>query len=103
MLKARQGDLSIKKVDSLPRGLKEKKDNIIVSSSNNHELESGKVYEADNELIVAYLELPKKSKIVHKDKEGNEAEHNPIELAKGFYEVKRQREYLPDGYSIVED
>lgn len=98
----RQGDLSIKEIEKLPDNLK-KKDNIIVSASNNHELDQGVVYEADDELIIAYLELEKDSKIIHKTPEGEKAEHNDIPLFKGIYEVKRQREYLPDGYKLVED
>ncbi len=101
--KARQGDIQIKKVERMPANLKLKKDNVIVSASNNHELEKGKVYEENDGLIVAYLEVSSKTQVVHKDNDGNHADHDPIPLTKGIYEVKRQKEYLPDGYNLVQD
>jgi len=100
---ARQGDIQIKKIAKLPNRLKQKKNNIIVSASNNHELESGKVYKASNGLIIAYLLLEKNSRVVHKTKKGHRGEHKPIELEEGIYEVKRQRTYLPKGYELVQD
>ena len=83
----RQGDILIIKVDTLPKGLKLKKDLIILygeATGHAHRLEKGKIYFKGEEI---YLVLGSNSRIVHD-------EHNPIELEKGIYAIRRQKEYV---------
>jgi hypothetical protein len=50
----------------------------------------------DGEGAPAFLEVKEESKIVHE-------EHGPIELDRGFYEIRQQREYRPGGWDYVKD
>lgn len=83
----RQGDILILFLDKLPKGVKKRKNTIILYGSqtgHSHFLKSGSVYDGKNGTI--YLELPKKSQLLH------DSDHDPIDLPKGFYEVRRQVE-----------
>lgn len=95
----RQGDLLIESIESLPKFLKKRKNTVVLygaQTGHSHYLKSGSVYDGRNDTI--YLELPRKSQLLH------DSDHNPIELPKGFYEVKRQREYLnKDAVRLVID
>jgi len=95
---ARQGDITVRKVLSIPEGLQVDKTNILVlgeSTGHAHRLEKGKVYRSKTGEI--YLDVKGKTKIVHE-------EHKPITLEKGKYMVGRQREYLSkDMVKIVTD
>lgn len=85
----RQGDLLIEVIEKLPKGLKKRKDTVILygsSTGHSHYLKSGSVYDGRNDTI--YLELPKKSQLLH------DSDHDPIDLPKGVYQVVRQKEYL---------
>lgn len=95
---ARQGDITVSEVDTLPKGLKVDVTNILVlgeSTGHSHKLAKGKVYKAKNGDI--YLDVKEKTQIIHE-------EHKPITLKKGKYFVGRQREYLSkDMTKIVVD
>ena len=85
---SRQGDLLIKRIDSLPSRLKEKKDLVILLgevTAHKHRLQKGKVLLDKNGSI--FLNVPESTLIVHE-------EHKPIKLQKGFYAIIRQREYV---------
>jgi hypothetical protein len=85
----RQGDILIEEIKSLPKGLKLKKDNILVhsdSTQHNHTLKSGEVYQDKKENL--FLDVPIKTQIVHT------MDHKPINLPKGKYQLVRQVEYL---------
>ena len=85
----RQGDVGIQEINTLPKGLQENKDNIIVHSDStlhDHSLKTGKVYvNKDGEL---FLDAPQDTQIVHTE------DHKPIDLPKGKYKIIRQREYV---------
>lgn len=95
----RQGDLLIVQIEVLPKSLKKRKNLVILYGSqtgHSHFLKSGSVYDGKNDTI--YLELPRKSQLLH------DSDHDPINLPKGFYQVKRQREYLnKDAIRLVVD
>lgn len=87
MNQARQGDLFIKRIDKLPKGLKKRASKIILygeATGHKHQLTSGSVFDDPKGAI--YLSLLKDGSIVHE-------EHNTIKLKKGKYAVIRQREY----------
>jgi len=85
---ARQGDLLIKRITDLPKGLKIRKSLVILrgeSTGHKHQLTKGSVLDGKNGLI--YLLLSKSAQITHD-------EHKPINLKAGKYIVIRQREYV---------
>lgn len=82
---ARQGDIAAIKIDKLPKGLKKKKDNVLVhsdSTMHDHTLVKGIVYK--NKEGKLFADVPSKTQIVHT------ADHNPVDLPKGVYEIRRQ-------------
>lgn len=105
----RQGDVLIIKIDELPkRNLLKKVEPV-----------SGRVILAEGEVTghahalesdgVALLELPQEGQTsrifmeLTKDSTVNHEEHGKIDLTKGFYEIRRQREYQPDEIRQVAD
>ena len=106
MKKYRQGDLIIKEVESIPKGLEVKDDLVLIkgsSTGNNHVLENGKIYPKEDEMLQGYFILDKDTKLIHQTKDGKKGEHKTITLPKGKYAYYRQREYLPNSYTLVED
>lgn len=95
----RQGDIFVIQIDSLPKSLKKRKNTVILYGSqtgHSHYLKSGSVYDGKNNTI--YLELPRKSQLLH------DSDHGPIDLPKGFYEVRRQVETtMGDMTRMVQD
>ena len=92
-----QGDLVIRQIDQLPKGLKKKADNILVrgeSTGHSHRLIEGEVY---GDELHPYLQTFNQTQIIHE-------EHLPIELPAGNWEVVRQREYTnEDAQTLVID
>lgn len=85
---ARQGDVMAIKVEKLPKGLKKKKDNVLVhsdSTMHDHTLVKGTVYVDEKGKL--YADVPRKTQIVHT------MDHDPIDIPKGFYEIRRQVQY----------
>lgn len=97
MKKYRQGDILIEEIkkEKIPSNLIEQKNNIIKKGENNHKLINGKILTNLREI---YIIIKKEGgKIVHK-------EHKPINLPKGYYLVRHQREYVSkDEVNIIED
>lgn len=84
----RQGDVGIIEIDKLPKGLKKKGDNVLVhsdSTMHDHTLVKGTVY-VDKEGKL-FADVPSDTQIVHTE------DHDPVDLPKGFYEIRRQVEY----------
>jgi hypothetical protein len=86
----RQGDVLLQKVSNLPKGLKLRKDNILVygeTTGHKHALATTElsVYGTEDEMFVS---LDKPTELVHE-------EHNTIQVDKGLWKVVRQREYSP--------
>lgn len=95
----RQGDVYAEAIAALPKGLKKKKDNVIVHSDStlhDHTLKSGNVFV--NKKGDLFLEAPRKTQIVHTE------DHDPVDLPKGVYKIIRQRQYvMKDMTSVVVD
>ena len=94
----RQGDLLLKQINKLPKGLKISNTLVLVHSDttqHNHQLKSGQVFQDDKDLV--FLKLSKATDLVHE-------EHQTINLPKGFYAVIRQRQYLAkDIIALIQD
>lgn len=85
----RQGDVMAIQIKALPKGLKKKKDNVLVhsdSTMHDHTLVKGTVYTDKNGKM--YADVPRKTQIVHTE------DHGPIDIPKGIYEIRRQTEHL---------
>lgn len=95
-IQLRQGDVWIESIESLPKGLKKKADNIIVYSDvtgHSHTLKSGNVYSDKKGNL--YLEALKKTQVVHTE------DHDPIDLPKGVYKIIHQVEYVMENMTKV--
>lgn len=87
----RQGDVGIIEIKSLPKGLKKKKDNVLVhsdSTMHDHTLVKGTVYVGKDGKM--YANILEDTQIIHT------ADHEPIDLPKGKYEIRRQVQYDKD-------
>lgn len=96
---SRQGDIMPIKLAKLPKGLKKKENNILVhsdSTMHDHTLVKGAVYLDKTGKI--YADVPADTQIVHT------MDHNPIDLPKGKYEIRRQTQTtMGDMVEIVRD
>lgn len=94
----RQGDLLIRKIDSLPEEtLSEVKSGIILygeATGHKHRITKGRLFKSKSDSM--FLSVSRQGFIVHE-------EHNPISLSKGYYAVIRQREYHPEEIRNVID
>ncbi|HET8846323.1 MAG TPA: hypothetical protein VFN35_32980 [Ktedonobacteraceae bacterium] len=93
----RQGDLLFTVLTSLPEGLSERQDTIILegeATGHCHRLLEGRVLE--DKQGIRYLEAFYATQIVH-------PEHQAIHLPAGCYRVTRQREYTPEALREVRD
>lgn len=93
---ARQGDVMLKKIEAMPKGVLKAKSAIVAVGEGHHEhkaIGDLRVMELDEKL---YLAVNTEGKLVHVHT-GTEtlAEHLPIDLEQGFYEVIHQRQYNP--------
>jgi hypothetical protein len=84
----RHGDLLLERIDSIPKGAKERNTNVILDgevTGHAHRLIGGAILDHEDR---AYLSVPKTATVIHE-------EHNTITLPPGDYVVTRQREYNP--------
>lgn len=84
---ARQGDVLINKIDSLPKGVKKLKTRTVaygeVTGHSHKFLEGVDIYQLQETL---FLQVHKPQPLIHE-------EHNKIMLDPGFYEISNEREY----------
>ena len=93
----RQGDILLTRIDVLPENLTEIKGDVIVygtATGHAHKLVDGTIFSDEKGNL--YLTTKKDGKVIHE-------EHDTIELGKGFWAVKRQREYTPEAIRTVID
>ena len=95
----RQGDVLAIEIEKLPKGLKKKKDNVLVHSDStlhDHTLVKGTVYVGKDGKMFA--DVPQKTQIVHT------ADHDPVDIPKGVYEIRRQVQHvMGDMVAVVVD
>lgn len=110
---AAQGDLLIRKIDSLPKNavkLNAEKGNYVVAHSetgHNHviaERENVSLY-TTNDPMISYLEVIEATDATEVLLEHLRSfdTHETIKINPGIYEIRRQREYTPEGWRRVED
>lgn len=108
-----QGDCLLRKIDKLPDGLievKPKDGSYIVAESETHhhhvikESPNVKIYDTENPLL-SYLEVIEatdKSEVILEHLRGFDT-HESIKINPGIYEIRRQREWTPEGWRRAAD
>lgn len=108
-----QGDVLIRRVSALPAGVVEQpadNDRIVVTHSetgHDHimvldkepQAPNVRMYGGDNPLV-AWLEVNRPTALEHLRLHDT---HEPIMFGVGVYEIRRQREYTPEGWRQVAD
>lgn len=94
----RHGENILIKIESLPVGVQELETNIFAtgSSNNNHSITTGKLFKKGDDLFLQ----AKDTCLIH-------PEHSPnigdAQIEDGFYQIKTQVEYTPEGLKPVID
>lgn len=110
---AAQGDLLLRRIETLPANatkVKAENGNYIVAHSetgHNHviaERENVALY-TTNDPMISYLEVIEATDATEVLLEHLRSfdTHETIKINPGIYEIRRQREYTPEGWSRVED
>lgn len=105
---AAQGDLLIRRVEKLPEGLSEAKAenglHIVAHSETGHnhvvKERSAQLLIDKTNAFIGYLNVLEPCEIEHLRSFDT---HAPIALDKGTYEIRRQREYIPQGFRKAAD
>lgn len=106
---AAQGDVLFRRVDKLPDGAKESKrakEVTVAHSETGHDHVAVSVGEwlqffaHPTDLLVSYLRVDTKADVIHKREFDT---HETIRLDAGIWEIRRQREWAPEGWRRVED
>ena len=109
-MQAAQGDILMRRIEKLPEELTEAKleggKYILAKSETGHnhtvrKREGVKFYTSDNDQFLAYLVVDNTKCFVEHERSFDT--HEPIELSPGIYEVRRQREYHPQGWRRAQD
>ena len=101
-----QGDVMIKRIDSLPEGLEESKaedGNYVVAHSetgHHHVMSSADCTVWDQDEFRSYVQV---DNVVHLRHLRSFDTHETIALPPGKYRITRQREYVADGYRRAQD
>lgn len=97
-----QGDVMFQKVDALPKGLSKESSNILAhSETGHHHVVEGKLFKVwRQDAMTCYLSLSEPAQIVHQRPFDT---HETLQLPKGVWKVRRQREWAPEGWRGVED
>jgi hypothetical protein len=110
---AAQGDLLIRRVDSIPSNVKQiaaERGHFVVAHSetgHNHviaERPNVRLYQGED-AMVSYLEVIEATDAAETLLEHLRGfdTHETIAISPGCYEIRRQREYAPEGWRRVED
>lgn len=103
-----QGDIYIRRVDSLPANATEVKPEngqVIVTHSetlHHHVMDAAnvKMYSLPDSIMDCLLVVDSPTALEHLREHDT---HEPIMFERGIYHVRRQREYTPEGFRRVED
>lgn len=106
---AAQGDLYIKRIESLPDGVRPVTPSdgvyIVAHSETGHhhvvEAEGCEYFESDDPLT-AYLRVIDATEVTLKHLRSLDT-HEPITIGPGIYRIRRQREHTPEGWRRVAD
>jgi hypothetical protein len=108
---AAQGDLFICKIDSLPDGFEmatpvDGRFIVALSETHHHHVveasDEVKYWIDPKNMFKAYLVVEKALGVMLEHCRPFDT-HQPINIPKGIYELRRQREYVPEGWRMVAD
>jgi hypothetical protein len=110
---AAQGDVLLRRIDKLPGGLKtsQKQNGLFVvahsETGHNHVIEARPnvtLYEGDDP-FVSYLQVIEATDATETLLEHMRSfdTHETLNIPPGIYEVRRQREYVPEGWRKAQD
>lgn len=106
---AAQGDMLIRKIDKLPdnvNALKSEDGNFVLAHSetgHNHvvkETPDVQFYQNANDNFIAYLVVNNEAVVEHMRSHDT---HESIMIKQGVYEIRRQREYIQEGFRRAQD
>jgi hypothetical protein len=105
---AAQGDIYIRKIAHLPKGvvlMAPDGDRVVVahSETGHHHVmlaEHTKAYRLPDSIMDVFLAVERGDTLEHLRPHDT---HEPIAFGPGVYHVRRQREYMPEGFRQVED
>lgn len=106
-----QGDLFIKRVDKLPKGLKPmtaiNRQYIVAHSESGHHhvidaIPGCEVYEDPKDPMTSYLEVIDATEVTLRHLRSFDT-HKPIAFLKGIFQFRRARERTPEGWRQVQD
>lgn len=103
-----QGDILIRRIDSIPAGVKpaEAENGVFIvthSETGHHHVvkeRSAQLLIDETNAFISYLSVSETTNLEHLRPHDT---HETIQLPPGNYEVRRQREYVPEGFRRVED
>lgn len=106
---AAQGDVFIKRIDKLPDNLQSAKAQngkyVVAHSETGHhhivlERNAQLLIDQTNEFI-AYLKVDSSGALLEHERSFDT--HETLKIPEGIYEIRRQREYIPEGYRRAQD
>lgn len=105
---AAQGDILIRRIESLPNDAEKQSASegqyvVAHSETGHHHTVSEKgvsFYHAANDPMIMYLVTEETADLVHNR---NFDTHETIRFRPGIYEIRRQREYTPEGWRRIAD
>lgn len=103
-----QGDVLIRRIDKMPKGvvpMDPENGKVIVAHSetgHNHVMlaERTKAYKLPDSIMDIFLQVEEGDTLEHLRPHDT---HEAIAFTPGIYHVRRQREYVPEGFRRVED
>lgn len=107
---AAQGDMLITRIDALPEGViaaKHEKGEYVLAHSetgHNHVVKAEpdvQFFHHANDNFLAYLVVNRDGPCIEHMRSFDT--HEPLYLKQGIYEIRRQREYTPEGFRRVAD
>ena len=98
----RHGEVALCRIDKLPEGLTPSKEKVFMvgSHGNNHSIDNGTLYfKKEGEFVFGYLKAKNTNLLhpEHKDKSGKAS------IEDGFYELRKQQEWVADGLKPIVD
>ena len=107
---AAQGDLFIRRIDSLPKSVKpanaQKGNFIVAHSESGHchviKKQAGVAFYESDDPLVSYLTVIDQTEVTLEHLR-NFDKHESILVKGGTYEIRRQREHTPEGWRRVAD
>jgi hypothetical protein len=100
----RHGEIGFIKIDSIPKDLTPSTSNIIVEGShgNSHSFKGGIFYPKTDNYIIGYFKA-ENTILLHADHGDTEGPIKEAKLPDGFYEIRKQKEFINDELKPVID